>query len=83
MATSKSQPALSKVKALSDSLDSLNGSLQQLYSRSLPETLLSLDNLQQAKVQVALPYCINDLIFSEYTLTTHELCVVLTVGKSI
>ena len=62
--------ALGKVKALSNSLDEFSDNLEQLLSRSLPETLLSLDNLQQAKLQVALPYLINDLIFSENFLAT-------------
>lgn len=63
MSTSKKK-MIAKVASLSDSLDQLEAKLEPLFMQTLPETLVSLDTLQQAKMQVLLPYLINDLIFS-------------------
>ncbi|KAH8119982.1 C1D-domain-containing protein [Phellopilus nigrolimitatus] len=54
---------LSKVSAVSASLDELEAKLDPLFSQPLQDTVASLDTLQQAKMQVVLPYLINDLIF--------------------
>ncbi|EJD03743.1 C1D-domain-containing protein [Fomitiporia mediterranea MF3/22] len=54
---------IAKVNALSHSLDELEKTLEPLLSKPLPDTLSSLDTLQQAKLQVVLPYLINDLVF--------------------
>ncbi|TDL28159.1 C1D-domain-containing protein [Rickenella mellea] len=62
MASSKKKLS-AKVDSLSASLDGLETALDPLVSQTLPETLLSLDNLQQAKLQTLLPYLINSLIF--------------------
>ena len=61
---SKSKKALSRVQALSGSLDELEKQLEPLFAKPLPETLGSLETIQQAKLNVVLPYLINDLIFS-------------------
>lgn len=54
---------LSKVSALSNSLDELEEKLEPLFSKPLEETIGSLETLQQTKLQVLLPYLVNDLIF--------------------
>lgn len=57
---------LSKANALSSSLDELEAKLEPILSYPLQENLESLEKLQQAKLNVLLPYLINDLIFSAY-----------------
>ncbi|KAA1467774.1 C1D-domain-containing protein [Dentipellis sp. KUC8613] len=52
-----------KLAALSKSLDGLESALEPLLSQSLPETVLGLDTIQQAKLQVAIPYVVYDLVF--------------------
>lgn len=58
----------SKVKAkantLANSLSQLESTLEPLFAKSLPETTLGLDTIQQAKLQVAIPYLVYDLVFS-------------------
>ncbi|KAL5534035.1 hypothetical protein ACEPAG_495 [Sanghuangporus baumii] len=61
--TSSIKKQTNKVTALSESLRELEEKLEPLFSKPLPDTLSSLDTLQQAKLQVLLPYLINDLIF--------------------
>ncbi|KAL5519177.1 hypothetical protein ACEPAH_860 [Sanghuangporus vaninii] len=61
--TSSIKKQINKVTALSESLRELEEKLEPLFSKPLPDTLGSLDTLQQAKLQVLLPYLINDLIF--------------------
>ncbi|TFY71172.1 hypothetical protein EVG20_g1827 [Dentipellis fragilis] len=55
-----------KLTALSKSLDGLESALEPLLSQSLPETVLGLDTIQQAKLQVAIPYVVYDLVFGAY-----------------
>lgn len=57
---------LSKANVLSSSLDELEAKLEPILSHSLQENIDSLEKLQQAKLNVLLPYLINDLIFSAY-----------------
>ncbi|KAF8527675.1 Sas10/Utp3/C1D family-domain-containing protein [Gautieria morchelliformis] len=45
------------------SLDSLEEALEPLLNTSLSQTLSELDLLQKAKLQVLLPYVVNDLVF--------------------
>lgn len=59
-----SKKLLTKAASLSDSLDELEAKLEPLLSIPLQENLSSLEKLQQAKLNVLLPYLINDLIFS-------------------
>lgn len=57
-----------RLASLNASLDELESLLEPLLTQSLPETLLNLDPVQQAKYQTVLPYVTYDLIFSEYRL---------------
>ena len=54
-----------KISALNFSLDELEAELEPLFSQTLPESVVGLENIQQAKLQVLLPYLTYDLIFSE------------------
>ncbi|KAI9570171.1 Sas10/Utp3/C1D family-domain-containing protein [Boletus coccyginus] len=53
----------SKLARLDESLDELESKLEPLFAKSLPETLLALDTIQQAKLQVIIPYVVYDLVF--------------------
>ncbi|KAF8559939.1 C1D-domain-containing protein [Imleria badia] len=53
----------SKLARLDKSLDELESQLEPLFAQSLPETLLALDTIQQAKLQVIIPYVVYDLVF--------------------
>ena len=63
-----SQRLRAKVASLNDSLDDLESQLEPLLAQTLPESLVGLETIQQAKLQVALPYLVYDLIFSEWLL---------------
>ncbi|KAF9502202.1 hypothetical protein BDN71DRAFT_1378960 [Pleurotus eryngii] len=52
-----------KVAVVDTSLDELERELQPLLSQSLPETLLGLETIQQAKLQTLIPYLLYDLVF--------------------
>lgn len=52
-----------KVANLNASLDELESQLEPLFTKSLPETLVALETIQQAKLQVVLPYVLYDLVF--------------------
>jgi exosome complex protein LRP1 len=58
-----------KVANLNASLDELETQLDPLFAKSLPETLVGLETIQQAKLQVALPYVLYDLVFGAYSLS--------------
>ena len=53
-----------RVATLDKLLDDFDGQLDDLLAKSLPETLLGLDTLQQAKLQVTIPYLVYDLVIS-------------------
>ena len=57
-----------KLAALNLSLDELETMLEPLFTQSLPETVAGLETIQQAKLQVALPYVLYDLIFSAHAI---------------
>ena len=63
-----------RLSALNGSLDELEAQLEPLLAQSLPETLVGLDTLQQAKLQVAIPYLVYDLVFSASICLYHDLC---------
>ena len=63
MAASTSKVS-AKIQALDMSLDELEAKLEPLFAQTLPETVVELDKVQQAKLQVALPYLVYDLVFS-------------------
>jgi exosome complex protein LRP1 len=52
-----------KLSSLTTSLDDLETSLTPLLSQSLPDLVIGLDTIQQAKLQVAIPYLVYDLVF--------------------
>ncbi|KAH9837349.1 uncharacterized protein C8Q71DRAFT_597725 [Rhodofomes roseus] len=58
-----SQRLRAKVAALNGSMDDLETQLEPLLAQTLPESLVGLETIQQAKLQVALPYLVYDLIF--------------------
>ena len=53
------------VLSIERSLDNLEEVLAPLLDEDLSHALTQLDLLQQAKLQVLLPYVINDLVFSK------------------
>lgn len=53
----------SKLATLENSLDELEAQLEPLFAQTLPETLVGLDTIQQAKLQIAIPYLVNGLLF--------------------
>jgi exosome complex protein LRP1 len=53
-----------KLATLSESLDVIEGQLEPLLAHTLPETTVGLETMQQAKLQVVLPYLVYDLMFS-------------------
>lgn len=56
-----------KLSTLSESLDGIEAQLESLLSQTLPETIVGLETMQQAKLQVVLPYVVYDLVFSAYS----------------
>ncbi|KAI0095229.1 hypothetical protein BDY19DRAFT_1044799 [Irpex rosettiformis] len=62
MATSTNK-VLARLSVLDDSLDELEAQLEPLFAQTLPETIIGLDKIQQAKLQVDLPYLVYDLVF--------------------
>jgi exosome complex protein LRP1 len=52
-----------KISTLTRSLDDLETSLAALSSQSLPDLVIGLDTIQQAKLQVVIPYLVYDLVF--------------------
>ncbi|KAI0756294.1 Sas10/Utp3/C1D family-domain-containing protein [Daedaleopsis nitida] len=62
MADSK-EKLLTKLATLNASLDDLEDKLEPILSQTLPESLLPLETIQQAKLNVALPYLAYDLVF--------------------
>jgi exosome complex protein LRP1 len=52
-----------RLSTLAGSLDELETGLAALLSQSLPELILGLDTIQQAKLQVVIPYLVYDLVF--------------------
>lgn len=62
--TTETNRLKSKLSTLDDSLDDLEAQLEPLLSQTLPETVVGLETIQQAKLQVVLPYLVYDLIFS-------------------
>ncbi len=53
-----------KLSTLNTSLDDLEAKLAPLFAHPLSETLVRLEPIQQAKLQVAIPYVVYDLVFS-------------------
>ena len=70
MATNTSKVS-AKISALDVSLDELEAKLESLFAQTLPETVVGLEKIQQAKLQVAIPYLLYDLIFSASDFSNH------------
>jgi hypothetical protein len=66
MSTAETNKVKAKLAALVSSFDDLEAQLEPLFAQTLPETLVGLEPLQQAKLQTVLPYLVYDLIFSAY-----------------
>ena len=60
-----------KLSTLTNSLDDLETSLTALSSQYLPDLVIGLDTVQQAKLQVVIPYLVYDLVFGP-SLSTHS-----------
>jgi exosome complex protein LRP1 len=52
------------LSTLGESLDDIETWLEPLLAQTLPETVVGLETMQQAKLQVVLPYLVYDLVFS-------------------
>lgn len=63
--------AKSTLNTLNVLLDDLQDKLDPLFHQSLPESLVALSPIQQAKLQTVLPYVVYDLIFSELSSTFY------------
>ncbi|KAJ3721895.1 Sas10/Utp3/C1D family-domain-containing protein [Lentinula raphanica] len=65
MAHAETKKAKSRLRVLSSSLDEVETAIAPLFSgkQTLPEILLALEPLEQAKLQTVLPYLLYDLIF--------------------
>ncbi|KAJ4485672.1 Sas10/Utp3/C1D family-domain-containing protein [Lentinula aciculospora] len=65
MTSTETRRAKSRLKVLSSSLDEVEAAIAPLLSgkQTLPEILLSLEPLNQAKLQTVLPYLVYDLLF--------------------
>jgi len=61
-----------KLSALTSSLDDLETSLTAILSQSLPDLLIGLDTIQQAKLQVVIPYLVYDLVFGSSLSTRNS-----------
>ncbi|GLB43492.1 putative sas10/Utp3/C1D family protein [Lyophyllum shimeji] len=61
--TSQTERAKAKLATLSSSFDDLEATLEPLFAQTLPESILAMKPIQQAKLQTALPYLVYDLIF--------------------
>ncbi|CAK5264827.1 unnamed protein product [Mycena citricolor] len=61
--TAETQKLKAKLDLLNTGLTTLEDTLAPLLEQTLPETLVSLNSIEQAKLQTLLPYIINDLIF--------------------
>ncbi len=64
--TSETENLKLKLQSLTSAFSDLDDQLSPLFAQSLPETLVHLEPIQQAKLQTALSYVVYDLIFSKY-----------------
>ena len=61
--TSETTKSKSTLRTLNASLDDLESLLDPLCAQTLPETVVGLETIQQAKLHTVLPYLVYDLIF--------------------
>lgn len=64
--TSQTQKAKTKLATLSASFDDLEAQLAPLFAQTLPESIVGLEPIQQAKLHTVLPYLVYDLVFSRF-----------------
>lgn len=73
-----------KLSTLNESLDGIEAQLESLLAQTLPETIVGLETMQQAKLQVVLPYVVYDLVFSAYSIIYNlPPTAKITCGQSI
>ena len=73
--TTETAKVKSRLAALASSVNDLEELLKPLFAQSLPESIMALEPMQQAKLQTVLPYLVYDLIFSMSS--TDYLCYLL------
>ncbi|KAG6854157.1 hypothetical protein C0991_010068 [Blastosporella zonata] len=61
--TSLTEKAKGKLATLTSSFDELEELFEPLFTQTLPETVIGLEPIQQAKLQTVLPYLVYDLVF--------------------
>ncbi|KAF8625209.1 hypothetical protein AX15_005513 [Amanita polypyramis BW_CC] len=61
--TTETAKVKARLATLASSVDDLDELLEPLFAQSLPESIMTLEPMQQAKLQTVLPYLIYDLIF--------------------
>lgn len=61
--TSQTEKAKTKLSTLCTSFDDLEAQLAPLFEQTLPESIVGLEPIQQAKLQTVLPYLVYDLVF--------------------
>lgn len=66
-----------KLVNLSRSLDDLETNIEPLLAQTLPEALVGLGSIQQAKLQITIPYLVYDLIFSAFTVVARPFIDIL------
>jgi len=71
--TTQTERAKAKLATLSSSFDDLETTLEPLFAQTLPESILALEPIQQAKLQTVLPYLVYDLIFSMSAILSYHL----------
>jgi exosome complex protein LRP1 len=63
--TTETNRLKAKLDTLCESLDGIEDALEPLLgAQTFPETIVGLETMQQAKLQVVLPYLVYDLVFS-------------------
>jgi len=70
--TSETENLKLKLQSLISAFSDLEDQLSPIFAQSLPETLVHLEPIQQAKLQTALAYVVYDLIFSGYFLAVSR-----------
>ena len=60
-----------------DILDDLDHLISQLTANPLPQSLLALDTIQQAKLQSLIPFTLYDLVFSPLPLSPRGLTLTI------
>ncbi|KAG6851380.1 hypothetical protein H0H93_005778 [Arthromyces matolae] len=61
--TTLTERAKARLATLTASFDDLEDILEPLFAQTLPETILGLEPIQQAKLQTVIPYLVYDLVF--------------------